>query len=205
MHGVELVRGDTPKFPKKILGKFFRDQLDNELSESELINEFKNLKQQNLKDIGEPKSITKLNYKQYKVLPFHVRGLLYQKELGIDIPDVITDKVLIIPQIITKLGDDKKYYDLWLKQREIFNIKRKTSVTEKISLQVTDDLMDSLLDYVKENSDFIRIDYLEVYNKQVLNKIKQFSDYIKLLDNVYLTLNKKHTEMSLNETFKLFG
>jgi hypothetical protein len=65
--------------------------------------------------------------------------------------------------------------------------------------------MDSLLEYVKENSDFIRIDYLEVYNKQVLNKIKQFSDYIKLLDNVYLTLNKKHTEMSLNETFKLFG
>lgn len=205
MHGVELVRSDTPKFPKKVLGKFFRDQLDNDLSESELINEFKNLKQQNLKDIGEPKSITKLNYKQYKVLPFHVRGLLFQKELGIDIPDVITDKVLILPQIITKLGDDKKYYDLWLKQREIFNIKRKTSVTEKISLQVTDDLIDSLLEYVTENHDFIRIDYLEIYNKQVLNKIKQFSNYIKLIDNVYLTLNKKHTEMSLNETFKLFG
>jgi hypothetical protein len=70
---------------------------------------------------------------------------------------------------------------------------------------VTEDLIEDLLDFVSKNKDFIRIDYLEVYNKQVLNKLKQFSDYIKLLDSVYLTLNKKYTEMSLNENFKIFG
>jgi len=60
------------------LYKFFRLAIDNKLSKDILLNSFDELKKDdNIQDFGESKGISKNNYTNYSIIPYHVRGLLF--------------------------------------------------------------------------------------------------------------------------------
>ena len=180
MHGVELVRSDTPNFQKSELYKFFRLAIDNKLSKDILLNSFDELKKDdNIQDFGESKGISKNNYTNYSIIPYHVRGLLFQKELGLVVPDLITDKLLILPIKIWKY----KNPELFEKQRQIFKFTKKKSRVERVNISQPIDMHEQFKELI-EKSDCIELDFQELFDKHILKKLEQFSDLKPMLNEI---------------------
>ncbi len=198
MHGIELVRSDQGKMSKDILTIFFRKQIDNELTEDDLKQEFTKIINAKLtSDFGESKSISKNNYMDYKVLPFHVRQLMFQKKVGVPIPEVITDKVVIFPVRIRKNQNP----DLFQEQCEIFNLKSKRITQEKVNIAVPMDQVEMLQEIISKKEAFIDVDYQKIYDKYVLQKMEQFSNLMPIIERVRFWVNQNESK---SDNLKLF-
>lgn len=186
LHGVELVRTDTPDFQKIILNNFFKKQIESQLTEQDFLNEYIKLKEINdLIFFGETKSVTKNNYKDYKIIPYHIRGLLFQKYLGLQVPDLITDKLLILPVKIYR----SRNQDMFEEQRSIFNFKSKKLSIEKVYISTPIELVENLANLLKKNSN-VELDYQEIFDKNILKKMEQFSDLIPIINKIREIVNK---------------
>lgn len=179
-HGIELARSDTPQSIKPTLSDFFKKQLYGKLTKEELLEKYNEIKQLPLEDIGVPKSITQLNLSNYKVIPGHVRGMLFAKQIGINIPDVITDKLLQIPVIIYKDYNP----ELFNKAKEIFNLKSKKATELECIISVLPDLLEETISTIEKLDKFIQIDYFTFYDKQILEKMTQFSELRPMIEQV---------------------
>lgn len=199
--GIELARSDTPQSVKPMLSDFFKKQLYNKLDKEELLNKYNEIKEFPLSDIGTPKSITQLNLSNYKVIPGHVRGMLFAKQIGIQIPDVITDKLLQIPIIIYKNYN----VELFEKAKEIFNLKSKNATELNCIISILPDLIDNTIDIIQSLEGFIKIDYFTFYNKQVLEKMTQFSELRPMIEEIQTVIMQLEYKDKQGKNLTLFS
>ncbi len=196
-HGIELVRSDTPNSIKDMLSELFRKQLDGTITKDDLIQVYEKIKEFDLLDVGTPKSVTQLNFSNYKVIPQHVRGIIFQKKIGVSLGDLITDKIYVIP-VIVKSGND-----VFNIQKEIFNFTRKKSTEEKCVISITQDKVDELKNLIETNySDVLEVDYFTFFEKNILEKLKQFSELENMINDVRDKLMVKNV---LNNKLSLFN
>ncbi len=193
MHGVELVRTDTPDFQKIILTDLFRKALMETITRENILDAFKIIK--NTKDfitLGETKSISKNNYEDYKVIPYHVRGLIFAKKIGLQVPEYITDKLLILPIKIYKERNNVMYNE----QNNIFKFTKKKLTIQKINISYPMDKVEDLISYI-ETLNYIKIDFQEIFNKHILMKLEQFTNLMPIIEELREELNKDAVEEGL--------
>lgn len=197
-HGIELVRSDTPNQIKSLLSDLFRKQLDGEITIDDLKEGYEEVKKLDLRSIGVPKTLTELNFDNYKVIPQHARGIIFQRKIGINIPEIITDKIFVIPIIV--YNSNAEVFNI---QKEIFNLKGTRDKKGRCVISLTEDRIEefkSLLDTKYKNQ--IEIDYFSFYEKNVLEKLKQFSELSETIEKVksYLLMQSFFSEQSGNLT-----
>jgi len=190
-HGIELVRSDTPKGVKSILSDLFRKSLlEYENLSDEVLQYYEGIQKMKLDEIGTPKSISKLNMNDYKVIPNHVRGYNVTKKLIPDIEDVPKDKVIVVPITVKK-----EFYeidsDTYMFIKETFNVKKKRNDDLNIVFSFVKDDLEYIEEFLDKNNKYFSVNYLEIFEKQIIQKLKQFSDYEKDLVNIINSLKQK--------------
>ncbi len=200
-HGIELARSDTPQSVKPTLSDFFKKQLYSKLTKEELLDKYEEMRKFPLEDIGTPKSITQLNLDNYKVIPGHVRGMLFAKQIGINIPDVITDKLLQIPVVIFKEYNP----ELFNKAKEIFNLKSKKATELNCIISTLPDLLEETIEVIQKLDKFIKIDYFTFYDKQVLEKMTQFTELRPLIEEVRTQIMQQEYKDKQGKNLMLFS
>ena len=200
-HGIELARSDTPQSVKPTLSDFFKKQLYSKLTKEELLDKYEEMRKFSLEDIGVPKSITQLNLNNYKVIPGHVRGMLFAKQIGINIPDVITDKLLQIPVVIFKEYNP----ELFNKAKEIFNLKSKKATELNCIISTLPDLLEETIEVIQKLDKFIKIDYFTFYDKQVLEKMTQFTELRPLIEEVRTQIMQQEYKDKQGKNLMLFS
>ena len=200
-HGIELARSDTPQSVKPTLSDFFKKQLYNKLTKEELLTKYEEISKFTLEDIGIPKSITQLNLDNYKVIPGHVRGMLFAKQIGINIPDVITDKLLQIPVVIFKEYNP----ELFDKAKEIFNLKSKKATELNCIISTLPDLLEETIEVIQKLDKFIKIDYFTFYDKQVLEKMTQFTELRPVIEEVRTQIMQQEYKDKQGKNLMLFS
>ncbi len=183
-HGVELARNDTPKaFQNKsnggegLLQELFYKALDKEITDTYLYDLFERIKNIPIENLYIPKKVNTVNFDEYKILPNHIRSLLLWKDIT-NLEFDYGDKLLYF---YVKMNTDE--YDENLRER--FNITKKTIKDKDRMVSITIEF--SHLDKLKEfhkNKDILEIDYYTLFNKQILEKLKQFDEYIPLIKDV---------------------
>lgn len=196
MQGVELVRTDTPEFQKELLTELFKKQLQEEIKNEHILNQYEVIKSaKNYIQLGETKSISKNNYEQYKIIPYHVRGLLFQKKIGLQVPDYITDKLLILP---VKIYRDKNP-EMFEEQKKIFKFSKKKSSIESINVSCPMDKIDNLIQLLTQLN-YVKIDFSEIFDKHILKKLEQFSNLHPMIE----IIRKELEQVELTEGLTLF-
>jgi DNA polymerase-2 len=189
-HGVEVVRKDTPAAIKKILSQLFILALKNEIEEAHLIKSYEVLKELKLEDIAIFKNITKRNFNKYKTIPNQVRAIIVMQKL-FNFEYNLNDSVLYYP-IIFK---DPKTFKI---VSDVFNITPKNNTELKASLAIEYEHVEKLKELIKEN--VVEIDYLTIFEKNILTRLEQFSETVKIIQKVRYDLGI----ITKNKNLKLF-
>jgi len=189
-HGVEVVRKDTPAAIKKILSELFIFALKNEIKEEHLWNSYEELKKLKLEDIAIFKNITKRNFNKYKMIPNQVRAIIVmQKLFGFEY--TLNDSVLYYPVIFKAPKTFKTVSN-------VFNIAPKNNIELKASLAIEYEHVEKLKELI--NKGIVEIDYLTIFEKNILTRLEQFSETIKIIQKVRFDLGI----ITKNKNLKLF-
>jgi DNA polymerase-2 len=189
-HGVEVVRKDTPAAIKKILSQLFILALKNEIEEAHLLKSYQVLKELNLEDIAIFKNITKRNFDKYKTIPNQVRAIIAMQKL-FNFEYNLNDSVLYYPVIYKSPKTFKIVSD-------VFNITPKNNTELKASLAIEYEHVEKLKELIKEN--IVEIDYLTIFEKNILTRLEQFSETVKIIQKVRYDLGIT----TKNKNLKLF-
>ncbi|MGM0641391.1 MAG: DNA polymerase domain-containing protein [Thermotogota bacterium] len=189
-HGVEVVRKDTPASIKKILSELFIYALKDEIKKEYLLNSYNEIKKLKLEDIAIFKNITKRNFNKYKMIPNQVRAIIVmQKLFGFEY--TLNDSVLYYPVIFK----DPKTFKI---VSDVFNITPKNNLELKASLAIEYEHVEKLKELIEK--DIIEIDYLTIFEKNILTRLEQFSETIKIIQKVRYELGI----ITKNKNLKLF-
>jgi DNA polymerase-2 len=189
-HGVEVVRKDTPAAIKKMLSQLFILALKGEIEEAHLLKSFEVLKELDLEDIAIFKNITKRNFDKYKTIPNQVRAIIVMQKL-FGLKYSLNDSVLYYP-VIFKSPSTFKIVS------EVFNLTPKNNFELKASLAIEYEHVEKLKQLIKEN--IIEIDYLTIFEKNILTRLEQFSETVKIIQKVRYDLGI----ITKNKNLKLF-
>ena len=189
-HGVEVVRKDTPAAIKKILSQLFILALKNEIEEAHLLKSYQVLKELNLEDVAIFKNITKRNFDKYKTIPNQVRAIIAMQKL-FNFEYNLNDSVLYYPVIYKSPKTFKIVSD-------VFNITPKNNTELKASLAIEYEHVEKLKELIKEN--IVEIDYLTIFEKNILTRLEQFSETVKIIQKVRYDLGIT----TKNKNLKLF-
>lgn len=189
-HGVEIVRKDTPSSIKNMLSQLFILALKEEIKETHLLKSYEKLKNLNLEDIAIFKNITKRNFDKYKTIPNQVRAIIVMQKL-FNFEYNLNDSVLYYP-IIFK---DPKTFNVVM---DVFNITPKNNTELKASLAIEHEHVEKLKEIIKEN--IVEIDYLTIFDKNILVRLEQFSEISKIIQKVRYDLGI----ITKNKSLKLF-
>lgn len=188
-HGVEIVRKDTPVAIKNILSQLFILALKKDIEESHLIDSYNKIKKLNLEDIAIFKNITKKNFNKYKTIPNQVRAIIVMQKL-FNLEYSLNDSVLYYP-VIYKSPDTFEIVS------KIFNITPKNNFQLKASLAIEYEHIDRLKELI--DNEIIDIDYLTIFEKNILTRLEQFSETKKIIQKVRydLGINTKNKNLKL--------
>jgi len=74
--------------------------------------------------------------------------------------------------------------ELFNKAKEIFNLKSKKATELNCIISTLPDLLEETIEITRKLDKFIKIDYFTFYDKQVLEKMTQFTELRPLIEEV---------------------
>lgn len=191
-HGVEIIRKDTPEAIKKILTKLFLKALDKELTIDDIISEYLKIKDYDIEEIALIKSVRRKNFSKYKTLPNHIRSAIFMDRIY-NFKFNYDDRLLYY---YIKYYNYKNFDAI----KNIFNKNPENNVYY-ISASIE---REHLEDFKKLLYNDFEIDYYTLFKKQVLSSLKQFSEYINLIEKANIKIKLIEGFPLKAEQLKLF-
>jgi len=172
IHGINIIKKDTPRLIKKLLDNLCESSIKGEIKYEMLENAFNEIKNAEYPEIAVHKFISKPFSWYDKLVPQHVTGAMFANDI-FDL-NILHSDVVFLFYVINKCELDKKPNQ------------RRTSLC----------LREEDFHILKE-SDKVEIDYLELFEKQILQPLREFG----LIIDVTIAINawcKNHSD-----TYKL--
>lgn len=175
--GLSIIRKDTPHLLKKELNDLSKKIVMDKIKLSDIIDLFDKIKTANLVEIGISKGFGK-NFEDYdKTIPQHVKAAVFANSFdGININS--TDKP----------------YMFFVKSYELSPTKKDPDNIGWVSKEIC--LMEEHFDIFQTNSDTLKLDYIEFFNRQVISPVNEFiySDKVKVILVEFMDMYKDFIE-----------